>query len=152
MSELNATAIQGVQVVPLRVITDERGAVLPMLRVDSPYFDRFGEIYFSEVNPGVVKGWKRHQLNTQRFAVPVGRIKLVVFDGRDGSPTVGSLQTFILGRPAEYKLIILPAMLWYGFQCISPAPAILANCADLPHDPTESEQIGLDEGGIDYEW
>lgn len=152
MSEPNEALIKGVQVIPLRVIPDERGAVLHMIRVDSPHFDRFGEIYFSEVNPGVVKGWKRHHLMTQRFAVPVGRIKVVVFDDREDSPTMGSLQTFILGRPDDYKLIILPPMLWYGFQCVSPTPAIMANCADLPYDPTESETKELAEGGGSYEW
>src|SRR5437762_138642 len=60
-------AIAGVERHPLRVHQDARGAVLQMLRADSAAFDHFGEIYFSEINPGVVKAWKRHLRSTQRL-------------------------------------------------------------------------------------
>ncbi|MGA2079065.1 MAG: dTDP-4-dehydrorhamnose 3,5-epimerase family protein [Holophaga sp.] len=147
-----STPIQDVQVVPLTCIGDERGAVLHMLRCDFPGFDRFGEIYFSEVNPGTVKAWKRHQRMTQRFAVPCGHIKLVIFDDRPRSPTRGRIAEIQLGRPDHYHLVILPPMLWYGFQALGPQPALLANCSNLPHDPSESESRGLDEVGFHYEW
>lgn len=144
--------LAGLQVIPLRVIQDERGAVLHMIRSTAPHFSKFGEVYFSEVNPGVVKGWKRHRLMTQHFAVPVGRIKLVVFDDRPDSPTCGQIQTLHLGRPDAYQLTILPPMLWYGFQCTGETPAIMANCADLPYDPAESEMLPLDQATIPYGW
>ena len=83
------TLIEGVRVVPLKQIPDERGKVMHMLRADDPHFERFGEIYFSTVYAGVVKGWHLHERMTINYAVPVGAIKLVLFDDREGSPTRG---------------------------------------------------------------
>ena len=81
--------IDGVRVTPLRRIPDERGAVLHMLREDDEHFERFGEIYFSTVYPGVVKGWHLHREMTLNYAVPMGMVKLVCYDDREGSPTRG---------------------------------------------------------------
>jgi len=147
-------AVSGLQRIPLRVIEDDRGAVLHMLRADVPHFGRFGEIYFSEVRPGAVKAWKRHRQATQRFAVPVGRIQLVVHDGREGSETFGATAVLEIGRPDAYDLVIVPSMLWYGFRCVSDKAALLANCSDLPHDPAESDNLdpALAAGRIPYIW
>lgn len=149
-----ATAISGVELHPLRVISDARGAVLHMLRADTPDFGGFGEIYFSEVRPGAVKAWKRHKRMTQRFAVPMGRIRLVVYDERDDSPSKGRIQVIELGRPDAYLLAIVPPLLWYGFSAVGDHAALMANCSDLPHDSAESEQVdpAVARGRIPYVW
>jgi len=144
--------IDGVTVSPLREIRDQRGAVLHMLRADSPDFGGFGECYFSELLPGAVKAWKLHRLQTQLIAVPVGRIRLVIYDGRAGAPTRGSLLVLELGRPDSYLRVRIPPGLWYGFSCIGDTPALLANCANLPHDPSESESRPIDFPEIPYQW
>lgn len=144
--------IEGVAVFPLKQIEDERGAVLHMIRSDSPVFSRFGEIYFSIVNPGVIKAWKRHKVMTQHFAVPVGRLRLVFFDDRADSPSKGLVEEIILGRPDHYFLICIPPMVWYGFQGISNIPTLLANCSDMPHDPNESEHLPVSNDHISYNW
>ena len=144
--------IDGVVLLPLKQIEDERGAVLHMLRSDSPLFSKFGEVYFSIVNPGVVKAWKRHRAMTQRFAAPMGRIRLALFDDRADSASKGRIEEIILGRPDQYYLICIPPMLWYGFQGISEIPALLANCSDIPHDPNESEQLPVSNDRISYDW
>jgi dTDP-4-dehydrorhamnose 3,5-epimerase len=144
--------IDGVTLTPLRQIQDERGAVLHMLRADDPAFTRFGECYFSEVVPGAVKAWKRHRLQTQHLSVPVGRVRFVVFDERDGSPTRGQVQELVLGRPDAYARLQIPPGLWYGFACVGDAPALLVNCADRPHDPSESESRSEDDPAVPYGW
>lgn len=144
--------IDGVTVSPLKEIRDHRGAVLHMLRADSPDFGGFGECYFSELLPGAVKAWKLHRLQTQLIAVPVGRIRLVIYDGRVDASTRGSLLVLELGRPDSYFRVRIPPGLWYGFGCISDTPALLANCADLPHDPSERESRPIDSPGIPYQW
>ena len=144
--------ITGVVVIPLKQIEDERGAVLHMLRSDSPLSPRFGEIYFSIVNPGVVKAWKRHRAMTQHFAVPVGLIRLVLFDDRTDSQSKGEIEEIILGRTDRYYLACIPPMIWYGFKGISEMPALLANCSDIPHDPNEAEQLPVSNNYISYNW
>jgi len=144
--------IEGVAVTVLRQISDERGTVLHMLRNDSPEFTRFGECYFSEVLPGAIKAWKYHRAQTQIMAVPVGRIRVVIYDDREGSATRERVQMQELGRPDSYMRLQIPPCLWYGFSCISETPALLANCADLPHDPTESDLRPVDSPLIPYKW
>lgn len=144
--------IEGVTLTELRQIGDERGAVLHMLRSDAPEFTRFGECYFSEVLPGAVKAWKRHRVQTQNLTVPVGRIRMVIYDDRKDSATRGQVQELELGRPDAYMRLRVPPGLWYGFTCISKAPALLANCSDFPHDPAESETRPLDHAEMPYKW
>lgn len=143
--------ISGVSVLPLKKIVDQRGMVLHMLRSDAEYFERFGEIYFSYVNPGVVKGWKRHMIMSQNFAVPVGEIKLVLFDDRKNSETRGVFQEVILGLD-NYQLLHVPSDIWYSFGCLSAHAAMIANCASHGHDPAESEQRDLFSPLIPYTW
>jgi dTDP-4-dehydrorhamnose 3,5-epimerase len=148
----NLTKIEGVTTVVLSEIADEHGAVLHMLRSDEPDFIKFGECYFSEVLPGAIKAWKLHREQTQNLTVPVGRIRLVIYDDRVGSSTRGNLQIQELGRPDAYLRVQIPLGLWYGFACIGNTQALLANCADLPHDPIESERKSAFDPSIPYDW
>ena len=139
------TTISGLTVTPLREIADARGVVLHMLRADAPDFQSFGECYFSEVNSGVLKAWKRHRRQTQNIAVPVGRVRFVIYDGRESSPTQGRLDVVELGRPDAYVRLRIPPLLWYGFTSIGNGPSLVANCADMLHDPAESEHLPAEE-------
>lgn len=144
--------ISGVLIQPLKQIVDQRGAVLHMLRKDSPLFHGFGEIYFSLVLPGAIKAWKRHRRMTQHFAVPVGNIRLVLYDAREGSPSQGRLEEHSLGRPDHYCLIQIPPLIWYGFQGLGTTPALVANVTDFVHDPLEAENLSSDSADIPYGW
>ena len=144
--------IEGVTTVALRELADEHGAVLHMLRSDAPDFTQFGECYFSEVLPGAIKAWKVHREQTQNFAVPVGRIRLVIYDDRVDTGTRGNIQIQELGRPDAYSRVQIPPGLWYGFACIGSTPALLVNCADLPHDLAESERKSAFDPSIPYDW
>lgn len=143
--------ISGVQVKPLTQILDERGKVMHMLRRDSPDFLEFGEIYFSCVYPGAIKAWHLHTTMTLRYAVPVGRIKLVLFDDRPESPTRGEIQEIFLGSDM-YCLVTIPPGIWNGFKGIGTAMALVANCATLPHDPQEILRRDPSDPYIPYDW
>ena len=143
--------IEGVAVRPLRRIPDERGVVMHMLRADDPHFERFGEIYFSVVYPGAVKGWHRHQRMTLNYAVVTGMIKLVLYDDRPVSATRGELMELFVGD-ANYALVTVPPRVWNGFKAMAAAPAIVANCATEPHDPAEIERLDPLSGAIPYRW
>ena len=143
--------IQGVDFHPLKQIPDERGRVMQMLRRDDPWFERFGEIYFSVVYPGVVKGWHLHKVMTLNYAVIVGRIKLVLYDDREDSPTRGKLQEIFAGED-NYCLITVPPNVWNGFKGLGVEPAILANCATEPYDPSEIVRSDPFSDRIPYDW
>lgn len=143
--------IEGVRTQPLRQIADERGKVMHMLRRDDPWFEQFGEIYFSLVYPGAVKGWHLHKRMTLNYAVVVGRIKLALYDDREESPTRGQLQEIFAGED-NYVLVRVPPGVWNGFKGLGVAPAIVANCATEPHDPEEIVRLDPFSSRIPYDW
>jgi dTDP-4-dehydrorhamnose 3,5-epimerase len=143
--------IDGVLVQPLRQIPDERGKIMHMLRSDDPHFERFGEIYFSVVYPGVVKAWHLHKEMTLNYAVVSGTIKLALYDDRDGSPTRGELQEIFVGE-SSYVLVRIPPGVWNGFKGVGVTPAIVANCSTLPHDPEEIVRLDPLDNHIPYDW
>ena len=144
--------INGIIFSKLNQISDERGSVLHMLRNDSPEFEKFGECYFSEIFPKKIKAWKRHTLQTQNLAVPIGLIKIVFFDSRENSITKGILEEHVIGRPENYYRLKIPPGIWYGFTCLSKQMALIVNCANLPHHPGESEVLEINDKSIPYTW
>jgi dTDP-4-dehydrorhamnose 3,5-epimerase len=143
--------IDGLTITPLRRIPDERGAVFHMLREDSPGFERFGEIYFSTVYPGVVKGWHLHTEMTLNYAVPIGMIKLVCYDDREGSATRGNVVEVHTGE-LSYALVTIPPLVWNGFKGAGTQPALVANCSTIPHRPDEIERLDPFDNEIPYDW
>jgi dTDP-4-dehydrorhamnose 3,5-epimerase len=143
--------IEGLRVTPLRRIPDERGAVFHMLREDSDAFERFGEIYFSTVYPGVVKGWHKHLRMTLNYAVPIGMIKLVCYDDRPGSPTAGNVVELHIGE-LNYALVTIPPLVWNGFKGEGASTALVANCSTVPHAPDEIVRDDPFVNDIPYDW
>ena len=142
--------IEGLQVVPLRRVPDERGTVFHMLRTSDPHFRQFGEIYFSSVYQGAIKGWHRHKDMTLNYACVWGRVKLVIFDDREGSPSRGEIQEVFLG-PDDYSLVVIPPGLWNGFKGMDEV-SVLANCCTHEHDPSRSERLSPYSDAIAYDW
>ena len=143
--------IHGVQIHPLKQIPDERGKIMHMLRSDAPHFQKFGEIYFSCVNPGAIKAWHIHSKMTLNYAVVFGHIKFVLYDGREDSPTKGEVQELFLGE-SNYNLVTVPPMVWNGFKGIYDKMAIVANCSTIPHDPSEISRMNPFSPEIPYQW
>lgn len=143
--------IKGVFVKPLKQIPDERGKIMHMLRADDPYFTQFGEIYFSVVYPGVIKGWHLHKKMTLNYAVVSGMIKLVLYDAREESPTKSELQELFIGED-NYVLVQIPPGIYNGFKGIGDRPAIVANCSDIPHDGEEILRMDPFSNDIPYDW
>jgi dTDP-4-dehydrorhamnose 3,5-epimerase len=143
--------IHDVVIKPLKIIPDERGNIFHMLRCDDPLFEKFGEIYFSMVYPGVIKGWHLHERMTLNYAVIKGMVKLVLYDDRPDSPTKGTLMEIITGEK-HYSLIKIPPKIWNGFKGIGTEPAIVANCATIPHDPAELVRLDPLSSKIPYDW
>lgn len=143
--------INDVELIPLKKIPDERGMVMHMLRNDDPHFLQFGEIYFSVVYPGVIKGWHLHKYMTLNYAVILGMIKLVLYDPRPDSKTFQQIQEIFTGED-NYMLIKIPPKIYLGFKGIGVKPAIIANCATHPHDSIEIIRVNPLINDIPYNW
>src|SRR3972149_8553359 len=110
--------IDGVEIIPLKQIPDERGKVMHMLKATDPHFIKFGEIYFSLIHPGVIKGWHLHKEMAINYAVVAGKIKVVLYDDRKNSQTKGEIQEVYLSQD-NYLLVSVPPYIWNGFKCVS---------------------------------
>ena len=143
--------IDGVIVTHLSQIPDERGTVMHMLKSTDPVFTQFGEIYFSGVYPDVVKAWHIHTKMTLHYAVPIGKIKFVLYDERPNSPTFGEIQELFIGEN-NYCLVTVPPNVWNGFKGCGTEMALVANCASIPHDPTEISRLDPADNHIPYDW
>ena len=145
--------IDGVAVKKLRVIPDERGRVMEILRADDNIFSRFGQVYITTAYPGVVKGWHFHKVQTDYFTCVAGMMKLVLFDSREGSPTKGEINEFILGvhNPA---LVVIPPGILHGFKCVGDTEAMVVNCPTEPYNPKAPDEFRVDAHSKDipYDW
>lgn len=143
--------IDGIKITPLKVIKDNRGKVMHMLRNDSIDFSSFGEIYFSTINPGSIKAWHLHKEATLNYACIYGEVKLVLFDDRKKSTTKGLFQELIL-TPEKHKLITIPNNIWNGFIGLKDQESIIANCLTLPHNENEMVRKDPNDKYFDYHW
>ena len=143
--------IDGIKISPLKKISDERGTVMHMLRCDDPEFEQFGEIYFSTIYPGVIKGWHLHTEMTLNYAVVCGMIKLVLYDSRENSATKGKVQEVFLGEE-NYSRVKVPPGIYNGFKGVGTTRAIVANCSTTPHDPGEIVRLDPFSAEIPYDW
>jgi dTDP-4-dehydrorhamnose 3,5-epimerase len=148
---LRGAPIHDVRFVVLRRIPDERGTIMHMLRATDDHFRGFGEIYFTTVYRGIVKGWHSHREMTLNYACPYGRIKLALYDDREGSPTRGSLMEAFLGTDS-HLLAVIPPGVWNGMKGMSEPFALVANCATHPHDPSQTSRLDPFDNDIPYAW
>ena len=148
----NAT-LEGVVVLPLKKVRNERGFLMELQRNDEPDFPGFGQIYFTQTLPGIVKAWYRHQKQVDQIAIVAGKLRLVLFDSRPESPTYQGLQEIVLDdeNPA---LVRIPTGLWHGFTPAGEAPALLAHLNTEPFNAQapDEERIPFDDTSVPYQW
>jgi len=145
--------IHGVTVKPLKVLADERGYLMEMMRVDDPFYQKFGQTYVSVAYPGVVKGWHYHNLQTDHFVIVKGMMKVVLYDSRDGSPTKGTVNEFFMGEKNPI-LITIPPKVWHGMKGIGTESAMLVNCPTEPYNYKDPDEVRCDphQNDIPYDW
>lgn len=144
--------IDGVELIPLRQIGDDRGMVMHMLRSDAQHFKGFGEVYFSCINPGSIRAWTQHRVMVRHYAVPTGRVRVVLYDERPDSRTRGEVQVVHLSPDGEYSLLVIPPMVWSGMKNMASTPSVVTNCATILHDPDEIERRSWDDPTMPYDW
>lgn len=143
--------IDGVKVIALKKICDERGMIMHMLKSTDEHFEKFGEIYFSTAYPGVIKGWHEHTKQVQFYAVIDGMIKLVLYDNRPKSKTHKELIELFIGED-NYQLVRIPTGVINGYKNIGAKTALLANCSTLPHEPDEMLRYDPYGDKVPYKW
>lgn len=142
---MGSVNVEHILVTPLQRIPLAGGDVLHGLKRGDPGYVNFGEAYFSIIEAGAVKAWKRHLRMTLNFVVPLGVVRFVFMDGER------TMREEVVGLEAgRYVRLTVPPGIWFGFEGLFAPRSMLMNVADIPHDPVEIERKGLDE--IEFNW
>lgn len=136
--------MEGVILHPLKHIIVPKGDIYHALKSTDQGYVGFGEAYFSQIEYGEIKGWKRHNRMTLNIIVPVGKIKFIVYDDRDGSPTCGQFEEHTLSLEYYQRLTLSPG-LWMAFIGVGDCISMLMDIIPEPHDPQEADRKDLSE-------
>ena len=139
--------IKEVVITKLDIIDTLGGSVMHAMKASSAGYTGFGEAYFSQVDQGAIKAWKRHNKMTLNLAVPLGEIRFVLFDDREVSNT--QFQEIIISKGNYCRLTVAPGI-WMAFQGQGSELNLLLNIASIEHNPEESKIVNLDS--ISYNW
>ena len=146
--------IAGVRIKPLKVIPDERGRLMEVLRADDPLFERFGQVYVTTAKPGVVKAWHYHKLQADHWVCLAGRALVGLWDDRSGSVTHGMTNEFWMA-PEDPFLIKIPVGVYHGFKgSDSSRETMIMNIPTVPYNYAIPDEYRHDpfDPAIPFDW
>ncbi|MBU1084315.1 MAG: dTDP-4-dehydrorhamnose 3,5-epimerase family protein [Candidatus Omnitrophota bacterium] len=145
--------IDGVKVKKLKIIPDDRGRLMEILRNDDEIFEEFGQVYMTTAFPGVVKAWHYHKQQTDNFTCIKGKMRLGLYDARKDSPTFGEVMEYIIS-PEDPMLVRIPKEVYHGFKCASDEEALVINTVTKPYDHGNPDEYRVDayDNDIPFDW
>ena len=149
--------ISGVKTKKLKVIPDNRGFLMEILRNDDEIFEEFGQVYMTCVKRGVAKGWHYHHQQDDHMVCVCGKALVVLYDARDGSPTKGEVQEFILSDPAqegEHSLVKIPKGVYHGFTALDCEEARIINVPtkEYNYEEPDEHRCHWNSDEVPYDW
>lgn len=145
--------ITGVKIKKLKLITDERGRLMEILREDDELFTKFGQVYITTAFPGVIKAWHYHNIQTDNFTCVKGKMRLGLYDSREDSLTFGQTEEYIISleRPL---LVRIPPGVYHGFKCAGKEEAIVVNTVTEPYNKDNPDEFRVDpfDNNIPFDW
>lgn len=142
--------IEGVRLIPLKHIPVPKGDIYHALKSTDEGYVGFGEAYFSEIENGEIKGWKRHNRMTLNIIVISGEIGFVIYDDREDSPSKGEFLEIKLSPASNYQRLVVSPGLWMAFYGIGKGKSMLMDIIPEPHDPTEADRLDINEINYDF--
>lgn len=145
--------IEGVKIKKLKLLTDQRGRLMEILRSDEAIFSKFGQVYFTTAFPGVTKAWHYHKSQDDHFCCIRGRMRLALYDARKNSRTFGKIDAFELGLDNPL-LVKIPRKVYHGFKCVGPEEALVINVPTRAYNSDNPDEYRIDafENDIPYDW
>ena len=141
--------IEGLILTPLKRIYHPKGDVFHGLKKSDAEFSSFGEVYFSTINDGEIKGWNKHKMMTLNLVVPFGEVTFVIYDDREKSSSKGEFFKVTLSQ-TNYQRLTVPPGLWLAFRGNGNNTNLILNIANMEHDPNEIDRLDLDQ--VEYDW
>ena len=145
--------IKGVKIKELKIVPDERGWLMEVMRCDDDCFDKFGQVYITTAYPGVVKAWHYHKIQTDNFTCICGMMKVALYDSRSDSPTYGEINEFFIGDKKP-MLITVPPLVYHGFKAIGTKTAYFLSVPTEAYNYEKPDEYRLppDTDWIPYDW
>lgn len=145
--------IKGVNVKKLKIIPDDRGRLMEIMRADDKFFKKFGQVYMTTAFPGVVKAWHYHKKQEDNFTCVHGKMRLALYDARKSSPTYGEVNDFIISLD-DPMLVTIPKNVYHGFKCVSDCEAVVINNPTNMYNNKVPDEYRLDayDNDIPYDW
>ena len=145
--------IDGVKVRRAKVIADERGRLGEIMRADDPWFEKFGQSYFTTTHPGVVKAWHYHKKQTDNFYVIKGTVKIALHDARKDSPTYGVVNQVYLSEHCP-GMVRIPPGVQHGWMCVGQTEAYILNITTEVYNYAKPDEYRTDphDNDIPYDW
>lgn len=142
---MGTLSLDDVKLTSLARIFAAGGDVMHAMKASDPGCNGFGEAYFSWIESGAIKAWKRHARMTMNLVVPLGRVRFVF-----ALDVPGPFRVIEIGPEATYARVTVPPGIWFGFQGRAATPSLVLNIANIAHDPSEVQRMGLLD--IHYDW
>ena len=145
--------ISQVKVQKLRLIPDDRGWLMELLRTDREVFEKFGQAYVTTCYSGVVKAWHYHKLQTDHFTCVLGVAKLALYDPRDDSPIKGMINEFYIGT-SNSILVKIPPLVYHGFTAVGNEMAMIINFPTELYNYEQPNEFRINpfDKNIPYDW
>ncbi len=145
--------IDGVKARRAKILYDERGRLGEIMRADDPWFEKFGQVYFTTTCPRVVKAWHWHKKQTDLFYVIKGMVKIALYDERKDSPTYGTVNQLYLGEHCP-GVVRIPPGVQHGWMCVSETEAYIVNVVSELYDYSDPDEYRTHpyDNHIPYEW
>jgi dTDP-4-dehydrorhamnose 3,5-epimerase len=145
--------IDGVAVRRAKVLPDERGRLGEIMRADDPWFEKFGQVYFTTTYPGVVKAWHYHKKQTDHFYVIKGTVKIALYDQRQDSVSHGVVNELYLGEHCP-ALVRIPPGVMHGWMCVSRTEAYILNVVSEMYNYASPDEFRTPahDNDIPYQW
>jgi len=145
--------IKDVEIKKLKIIPDDRGRLMEILRSDEPIFEKFGQVYMTTAFPGVAKAWHYHKLQDDYFTCISGMMRLALYDSREDSPTYKEVNDFTVSLDNPI-LVRIPKLVYHGFKCTSDKEAVVINVPTMPYNYKAPDEYRLDafDNDIPYDW
>jgi dTDP-4-dehydrorhamnose 3,5-epimerase len=146
--------IAGVEVVRLQRITDHRGSLIEAINVAHDFWrEPIVHCEYVVTAPGRIKGWGMHRKGYDRYVAADGRVRVVLFDGRTGSPTYENFAEFHFGDESP-GLLRIPPGVWHANHNYGETDAVILVFPTLTYQHADPDKYRLDphSAEIPFDW
>jgi dTDP-4-dehydrorhamnose 3,5-epimerase len=141
--ELMTERIAGVRLREVRNIITANGVTTELFRKDWGIAEaEITAMIYVTLRPGAISAWHMHQLKTDHLFTVGGALRLVLYDGREGSGSTGRVEVLNLS-PLRPALVVVPPGVWHGIQALSPEPGCFVNFFDREYDYADPDDWRL---------